>query len=539
MVFMAEHQKRESGAVSLPGILAGMCGLAFLYAFVKYPALAGRQNRWMQIIFIAASAAMAGWGIFQVFRGPRISQDPAKTRKSTSIHRISWLGVVLILVGFELTYATVTRMSNPLYLVVGVLLGGLLILIGIREIIRAMLPVSDDNRPRNRQALPLQGAVFLVMMSVMFVGSLVGRSNMLMLVFALMAGPFIASGWTTFTMLKRTHVRRRLPSRIMAGDRMEVEVTLENGKRWLSSWLLDVTDRISGNDETLTAGILFNRVPPQSQQTGRYEVCFMQRGRYRFSPMLVTTRFPLGFVERGLEFPLTDEVLVYPRLGKMLPAWRREKMTDTELVQRQHSHAGIYDDEFHRLREYRWGDNPRAIHWRTSARRNELMVREFHQTREQDLTLLLDLWIPEHPSEEDWERVERAISFAATAGVEHMQESRDSKITLLLAGQTESRWEGHAGPAGFDSFLESLALIQPALNPNRNWLWETASNISSPANRIVLITTRETNDSEFPKPGVENSHKSRQNELPEISTRFLQILKADEATLSPYFQLLT
>ena len=55
-------------------------------------------------------------------------------------------------------------------------------------------------------------------MGVMFIGAVIGQSNMLILVFALMAGPFVLNGWATFTMLKRMSVKRLVPPRVMAGE---------------------------------------------------------------------------------------------------------------------------------------------------------------------------------------------------------------------------------------------------------------------------------------------------------------------------------
>eukprot|EP00913_Durusdinium_trenchii_P013356 g12537.t1 len=418
---------------------------------------------------------MALWGLTQLGQKPNAGND-ANGRRSVARDlsgrsgdrrwAVSWLGIVLILIGAQLVFAVMTRSDSRLYVVSAWIGGGLFALAGLYEIVRSFLPAVESGRPRNRQALSAQGGVFLAMMIVMFIGSLIGRSNMLMLVFSLMAGPFVAGGWMTYTMLKRMKVRRTIPRRMMAGDRIWVELTIENQKRSVSSWLMDVADEIRGNGEALNTGVLFARVPPRGSRSGRYELRLMQRGRYRFGPLTISTRFPLGFVERGVEFTQSDEILVYPRMGELLPAWKQERSTDTELVQSQRPQQNIYDDEFHRLREFRWGDNPRAIHWRTSARRNELMMREYQQTRQQDLTLLLDLWIPEKATDDDWERVELAISFAATVGVDHMRDSRDSIVSLRSAGRTHAEWKGQASSSSFDSFLETLAVVQPSVTPD-------------------------------------------------------------------------
>ena len=61
--------------------------------------------------------------------------------------------------------------------------------------------------------------------------------------------------------------------------------------------------------------------------------------------------------------------------------------------------------------EYRPGDAIRRIHWRTSARADELMVREFEENRDEDAALLVDLWSDGKSAPEYFETV---ISFVAT-----------------------------------------------------------------------------------------------------------------------------
>src|SRR5690606_38054331 len=124
----------------------------------------------------------------------------------------------------------------------------------------------------------------------------------------------------------------------------------------------------------------------------------------------------------------------YPRLGRLAPRWNRERSRAAELARRHEPRRGSFDDEFHHLREHRWGDNPRSIHWRSSARQGQLMVREFQENREPDLVLLLDLWAPPHPADEQQDRVELAVSFAATVCVEQLRRGYDAAVEVRIAG---------------------------------------------------------------------------------------------------------
>jgi uncharacterized protein (DUF58 family) len=187
--------------------------------------------------------------------------------------------------------------------------------------------------------------------------------------------------------------------------------------------------------------------------------------------------------------PATGELLVYPRLGRLLPAWKRDREAAEQFVHLQEARRGSYHDEFHGLREFRWGDNPRAIHWRTSARRSELMVCEYDESRDRNLILLLDLWQPERATEPDHDRMELAVSFAATLCVAQLRQARDAELALLVAGETFTEWRGSTGPAGMESMLDLLAVVRGG-SADLARLLQTASARRAPGTQTVLVTTR-------------------------------------------------
>lgn len=341
-----------------------------------------------------------------------------------------------------------------------------------------------------RVLLPREGMVYLAIMVVLFVGSLLGRSNTLMLVFAMMAGPFVLNGWITFTMLKRLQVAREAPLRVMAGSEFTVGVTLQNRRLLFGSWLMGVADNLAHAEEHLTPRVMFIRVPARSDRTAYYRLRLQHRGRYRLGPVEVSSRFPLGLVERSVVLPAAGEILVYPRLGNLTPRWYRMPLLATELIERQRTQRGTFDDDFHHLREYRPGDNPRAIHWRTSARHNELMVREYHQSRDRDLLLVLDLHLPLRPTESGAERLEWAVEFAATVAVDYLRRSFDGVLTLAVAGTTVDVWETENAPTPVDELLDRFALMEGSPQAQPLSAIEAVRPSFRTHQRRVLISTR-------------------------------------------------
>ncbi len=335
-----------------------------------------------------------------------------------------------------------------------------------------------------------EGWLYFIIMMAVLMGALIGKSNLLLLVFGLLAGPFVLNGRIALTMLARNQIVRHLPERAMRGDWFSVDLTLSNKRWFVGSWMMVVEDHWKRGAEHLFPVIVFTRVGPGQERTGRYQLRLQQRGRYTCGPIRLLTRFPLGLVERSYIMSCSGELLVYPRIGRLTPLWHREQLDADELVQQTRPRGGTFEDEFHRLREYRQGDSLRSIHWRTTARRNQLMVREHHQMRDQDLALVLDLWLPNHPTSEERANVELALSFAATVCVEHCQKSRESTIFVGVVGHTTRHWSGAAGPQTMPQMLDEFAMAEGGSGSDLKKVIEACFQMRSSHVQRLLITTR-------------------------------------------------
>ncbi len=342
-----------------------------------------------------------------------------------------------------------------------------------------------------------EGWLYFVIMMAVLMGALIGKSNLLLLVFGLLAGPFVLNGRIAMTMLARNQIVRQLPERAMHGDWFSVDLTLSNKRWFVGSWMMVVEDHWKRGAEHLSPAVVFTRVGPGQERTGRYQLRLVQRGRYICGPIRLLTRFPLGLVERSYIMSCPGELLVYPRIGRLTPQWHREQLDADELVQQTRPRGGTFEDEFHRLREYRQGDSLRSIHWRTTARRNQLMVREHHQMRDQDLAVVLDLWLPHHPTDQERANVELALSFAATVCVEHCQKSRESTMFVGIVGQASRHWSGAAGPQTMPQMLDEFALAEGGAGKDLKKIVEACFQMRSSHVQRLLITTRGTGQAEM------------------------------------------
>ena len=141
---------------------------------------------------------------------------------------------------------------------------------------------------------------------------------------------------------------------------------------------------------------------------------FPKRGIYRLEPLVAKCQHPFGFVQRQRTLCDREQWMILPAIGQLdverFRSWVARMARSDGQVIRTSRPSMVRQDDLHGLRPFRPGDSPRWIHWRTSARRNQKMVREFEEASGQNLMLILDPWsLAAKP-----EALEAAISLAAT-----------------------------------------------------------------------------------------------------------------------------
>ena len=312
--------------------------------------------------------------------------------------------------------------------------------------------------------LTYEGALYAVVLLAVLVGATARQLNLLMLMGAMLVGPFLFSLIYGRVALKRLLVKRVLPDHLRSDQRLTVEVQLVNTRRWLRLWSIRADDRITRESATLgdvpIAGISVYVPTIGRHESGRasYHGFLSARGRYHFGPLRVSTRFPLGLIRHAVMVGELDSLIVHPRLGRLtreLGQVVRESAAGAQRLRR-----GLLEADFYGLRDWRAGDSRRWIHWRTSARRGELVVRQFEQRRNQDLAVMVDLWQPARASDQDQRAVEQAVSFAATLIAEACSQP-GRQVILHVAALSPLDRAGAATPTFFREQMDALAVIEP------------------------------------------------------------------------------
>lgn len=348
---------------------------------------------------------------------------------------------------------------------------------------------------QRRLILCREGLYYALVAVAVLLGALSRQLNLLMLLGAVLLGPLFFSLIYGGLALRRFRIERRLPPNLRVDQRLFVDLSITNAHRWLSMWTIEARDTVQRQevpqraDGKTHASVSFASVNAGETRTVSYEGYLPQRGRYVFGPLRVSTRFPLGLVRHSLAIDEPQELLVHPKLGRLTHDWARVVRQDSGGSGRM-QRKGLQEADFYGLRDWRPGDNRRLIHWRTSARRGSLVVRQFDERRSQDLAVLVDLWQPERPSEHDREVVEKAVSFVATVVADACRQSGRNLNLNIIAEEPLDR-TGPGSPLFFREQMDALALVTPHHQKELPASLGHALARIAPSMPTLLISTRE------------------------------------------------
>ena len=347
--------------------------------------------------------------------------------------------------------------------------------------------------------LTREGFWYLIIWLVLFFLGLQQQINLILLTVGLAVGPIVGSVFVSASMLWKLRATRRAPHYVFAGETLTLDYTLINDRRWTAALAMTLNDAIAPVDRTVSGSsetsprIFFPRVPGRERLRLRWQGDAPKRGRYRFGVMELATRSPFGLLERRLAIDEPGSFLVYPSVGKLSRRWQIKQREASETRRGQRHDRSSQQLEYHGLREYRPGDSPRWIHWRTTARLGKPMVKEFEQQQEQDMTILLDPWLPRtkvDPARR--ETLESAIRFVATLCTETCKH-QGRRILLGLTGATPTIRQGPASIKLLHELLEQLVVLRPSSEGHLSSLFDSIPTSVLRDSLIIIVATRPVN----------------------------------------------
>lgn len=205
------------------------------------------------------------------------------------------------------------------------------------------------------------------------------------------------------------------PPRVTLGERMEASLALRKAGA-LPVGLLRFEDSVPrelGRRPRFTV----HTFAGDWQREVTYPLMGLARGRYRVGPLLVRAVDPFGLAEIDRRFRASNEVLVTPAVEPLdqLGSAAGNNASGESTPQK----IGLVGQDDVLVREYRDGDDVRRIHWRSTARKGEIMVRREEQAWDPSVSLLLDSRASSHAGTGRTASFEWAVS-AATSIAHHL-----------------------------------------------------------------------------------------------------------------------
>jgi len=213
-----------------------------------------------------------------------------------------------------------------------------------------------------------------------------GSPTLHMIAVGLVVLPFAAAGLARWSR-QRLRIRRRLSdARVQPGQRVTVELEIENQAATQTSFLLleDQLPAALGR----SARLVIAGLPAKGKQRVSYSLSAQTRGRYTLGPLTVDLSDPFALTKLRVEFDEREELVVTPEVEQLAGGPNSPfGMTSGLALSRHLFRTG---DEFYTMRPYQEGDDLRRIHWPSVARSGELMIRQDESARRSTAVLFVD-----------------------------------------------------------------------------------------------------------------------------------------------------
>ncbi|MET3426156.1 uncharacterized protein (DUF58 family) [Actinoplanes tereljensis] len=306
------------------------------------------------------------------------------------------------------------------------------------------------------RGLTTRGRSFLAAAAAAGISAIVlGERDLLRVAVLLAALPLLAAAYVGRSRYKLACTRSLEPGRAPVGSSARVILRLQNMSRLPTGTLLleDKLPYALGSRPR----VVLERLGSHQASSVAYTVRADVRGRYPIGPLVIRLTDPFGLCELTRSFPSVDRLTVIPQVIP-LPTVRLAGEYAGTGDSRARSVA-VHGEDDAATREYRRGDDLRRVHWRSTARTGELMVRREEQPWESRATVVLDTRVYAHRGEGPTASFEWAVS--ATASIAMHLRHAGYKLRLVTGSGVDI---DAAEVAGEGVILDTLADAKLAQN---------------------------------------------------------------------------
>ena len=256
----------------------------------------------------------------------------------------------------------------------------------------------------------------------------------------------------------------------LEGDDVRVRLELEHETQVPPASLV-LVEQVSGLGERRT---------PLEARHGAYTLRSLRRGRYAFLDVraVIEDAFGLQRAEVSLAAPTT--LLVYPRLvtlERLFSEGGSYAQDGRRLLLRRPSGFDL-----HSVREYEQGESLRKVHWRSTAKRGELMVKELEDAPRDEVAVLLDAEAGPRPHVFD-------VQVRAAGSLLLAQARRGRRAVLVINGAQRTTQRVHSFETDWRAAYDLLAAAEPDGRTPASALLAEDASAASRARELTVVTS--------------------------------------------------
>jgi uncharacterized protein (DUF58 family) len=290
----------------------------------------------------------------------------------------------------------------------------------------------------------------------------------------------VAALWTWASLGQVRLSRHTRTLRTQVGQLFEERLSIHNDSRLPKLWLevRDASD-LPGHEASLVVASL----DAGQERAWVVRTLSLRRGRYRLGPLTLTSGDPFGLFQVSRRLAHMANVVIYPSTVELPDFALPLGLLPGGDALRRRTHYVTANAST--VRDYAPGDSFNRIHWRSTARRDRLMVKEFELDPQADVWLFLDGEraaqaardepLPEFKvSDRWWEALDQlqhatvlppsteeyGVSVAASLAQYFIR--RDRAVGLVAFGRTREVIQPDRGERQLTRLLETLAVFQAA-----------------------------------------------------------------------------
>ncbi len=266
-------------------------------------------------------------------------------------------------------------------------------------------------------------------------------NNLLYLLLGAMLGFIAVSSWLSEQVIGEIRVRRFTPRGVTVGNPLRIQYQVRNARKRIPAFALEI------GEADLPGEAFLPFLAAGESTSARSRNHFVRRGVFPLDTVTVSTSFPFGLFRKSRSLHLPGEIVVWPRTDR--------RVRTPHPLQGHALRAGTLAQggvgprgEYRGLRGHRPGDDPKDIHWRTTARLGQPMIKEYEQNEAETLWLCLDT-----RGEAD-DRAEIAVEMVAALAARASHQGKRFGLTT-----PELTVEPGQGPGQLERVLTTLARV--------------------------------------------------------------------------------